>query len=433
VVCLKEIIDEICSIDDSDELIQMRKALTIINRYFFQKPDNPSTTYVLEDDREHFSPFHVFWEKNHDTLLGLEIDHQKVKEVAFSISNLIKQNGTKILKTDLNPKDLSSEEIARVRFLTATQESGLTVGDRQWVSYRRDPEAFDLHNVIKDPSRMTEALGLQKESQADKRRNYAKNSAETILEFGSTVKDFPEHFDNDASKLVEFFIQKQALGFGRKITYMLTRDLIELGVWNLNNLEQIGIAPDIHVMKVSLRTGLLKSAMPILSSFLDIFCYQYELLSNLTIKAWNEVWKELRDNYSDYPALFPGELDFFIFSLGRKLCKENVVWFRCSSCGHTYPRPNARSKKCTKCNKTVAVEIGRVMQCREEQSSLQGFDNKFHPNGIHIGICPFLEVCKPYSEDFIPFDPPKSISILQRTGWTTAYTDPKRGGGGLRS
>ncbi|MHA2143326.1 MAG: hypothetical protein ACXADD_17755 [Candidatus Thorarchaeota archaeon] len=429
---MKELVDEICSADSSDDLRLFRKVLTVVNRYFFQKPDNSTTTHTLGDDRDHFSPFHVFWEMNYEKLLGLEIDAQKVKDVAFSISKLVKQYGTEILKTDLNPGNLSVEEIARVRFLTATQESGLTVGDRQWTAYRVDPDAFNLENVVEDPSRMIEALGLEKESQADKRRNYAINSAKAVMDLNTTVKGLPEHFENDASELVQFLIDTPALGFGQKITYMLTRDLIELGAWNLNNLEQIGIAPDINVMKISLRTGLLKSAMPILSSFLDIFCYQYEHLQDVTIKTWTEVWKELRDNYPDYPALFPGELDFFIFSLGRELCKENVVWFECSSCGHRYPRPNARSKKCTKCGEK-ATEIRRAMQCAEDQSTLLDYDNRFRANDVPIRICPFIEVCKPYSEDFTPFDPPKSISILQRTGWTTAYADSKRGGGGLRS
>lgn len=45
--------------------------------------------------------------------------------------------------------------------------------------------------------------------------------------------------------------------------------------------------------------------------------------------------------------------------------------------------------------------------------------------------CPFAEACNPGLDNFILKQPPKSISILGRTGWTEAYTRVDEGGGGL--
>ena len=431
-ITLNEFLRLICETSDDNSLNKKRETLAAINRYFFQMPDTRSKAFALGADRNHVSPYHVFWETNHEELLGLTIDRECVSAVVTSLSKTITNYGTQILACDLHPDGLNDEEIARVRFLTSTQESGLTVGDSQWQAYVDNPSAFDLESVSKDPSSLISALGLEKMSQADKRRKYAMESAKMALGYNTTFLDLPGRFNNDAKKLVEFLAESSNMGFGYKIAHMLVRDLVELDVWHLTNLEQVGVASDVHVMKVALRTGILKTAMPILSSFLDIFCYQYVAIQKKTTEAWTEVWNLWMDVEPDTCVLFPGAMDFFIFSLGRNLCKDNVVWFNCAYCKHEFAKRNARSKKCPVCGK-AAEETGRSMQCIDYKSIPIGFDNGFRPGGIHVELCPFVNACNPSSPNFIPFDPPKSISILQRTGWTTAYSDPKKGGGGLRS
>lgn len=47
------------------------------------------------------------------------------------------------------------------------------------------------------------------------------------------------------------------------------------------------------------------------------------------------------------------------------------------------------------------------------------------------GICIFENVCKPKINEFRALNPPKSISIKGRTGWTNSYAIREKGGGGM--
>lgn len=50
--------------------------------------------------------------------------------------------------------------------------------------------------------------------------------------------------------------------------------MVVLSIWkDYKNFEQIDVASDRNTMKVALRTGILKTEIPLVSSFLDIFCY----------------------------------------------------------------------------------------------------------------------------------------------------------------
>ena len=47
------------------------------------------------------------------------------------------------------------------------------------------------------------------------------------------------------------------------------------------------------------------------------------------------------------------------------------------------------------------------------------------------GICIFENVCKPKTNEFRALNPPKSISIKGRIGWTNSYAIREKGGGGM--
>ena len=51
------------------------------------------------------------------------------------------------------------------------------------------------------------------------------------------------------------------------------------------------------------------------------------------------------------------------------------------------------------------------------------------PDNEKISECPFKRICD--SNGLKNLQPPKSISILGQTGWTSAYTEKGNGGGGL--
>ena len=68
----------------------------------------------------------------------------------------------------------------------------------------------------------------------------------------------------------------------------------------------------------------------------------------------------------------------------------------------------------------------------DEEGSIAILQTKFVrelPEGQKIEECPFKNIC----EGNRTLQPPKSISILGRTGWTSAYTRKNNGGGGLMS
>ena len=53
----------------------------------------------------------------------------------------------------------------------------------------------------------------------------------------------------------------------------------------------INVASDVNTIKVALRTGILKTAIPLVSSFLDIFCNQYSYIDDMNAEAWRRVWE----------------------------------------------------------------------------------------------------------------------------------------------
>lgn len=81
-------------------------------------------------------------------------------------------------------------------------------------------------------------------------------------------------------------------GYGNKKADMFVRDMVVLGIWqNVTGFERINVASDVNTIKVALRTGIIRTAIPLVSSFLDIFCYQYEYIDEMNAAAWRRVWE----------------------------------------------------------------------------------------------------------------------------------------------
>ncbi len=72
------------------------------------------------------------------------------------------------------------------------------------------------------------------------------------------------------------------------------------------------------------------------------------------------------------------------------------------------------------------------MPCMDEDGAIAIKETDFYRSGMsspNIERCPFYEAC--CSNGFKMLTPPKSISILGQTGWSTAYANKGQGGGGL--
>jgi hypothetical protein len=80
--------------------------------------------------------------------------------------------------------------------------------------------------------------------------------------------------------------------------------------------------------------------------------------------------------------------------------------------------------------KVKAQPIARMMPCSNEEGYVAIQETPYVlslPDEQKISECPFKEIC----QENRYLQPPKSISILGQTGWTTAYARKNEGGGGL--
>ena len=180
--------------------------------------------------------------------------------------------------------------------------------------------------------------------------------------------------NQDVIRVRELIADLNKIGFSRKKADMFIRDMFDWDVWQAGkNIEEMNVASDTNTMRVALRTGVLETQIPLLASYLDVYCYQYSYMDAMTQRAWRTVWDEWRKIPNNSCPQTPASMDYFIYkSIGKSNCK-----------------PNAR--KCAIC---VLDSV-----CPQEKRNLK---------------------------------PPKSISIIGMTGWESGKTDGG-GGGGIMS
>ena len=238
-------------------------------------------------------------------------------------------------------------------------------------------------------------------------------------------------------------INTRGAGFGNKKTDMFLRDMVVLGVWqDVENFDKVDVASDINTIKVALRTGILKTKIPLISSFLDIFCYQYSLIDEMNALAWRKVWEVWHQKYPSECIESPCLIDYLVYRvIGKEFCKESLSIFECETKQHTFKWHSARNRTCQVCYKkginNKAHVIKKVLPCTDpegylviQNSAFVSGNNALLPN---IKECPFVSVCESKTNNFRKLNPPKSISILGQTGWETAKTRAFEGGGGLMS
>lgn len=111
---------------------------------------------------------------------------------------------------------------------------------------------------------------------------------------------------------------KANAGYGEKKTDMVLRDMVVLGIWDkdkVRNFDKLNVASDVNTIKVALRTGIISTAIPLVSSFLDIFCYQYSYMDAQNAQAWRRVWEIWRQKYPQDEIGSPCLLDFLCIML----------------------------------------------------------------------------------------------------------------------
>jgi len=370
-----------------DDTEKARQALYEMSRFlYFRTNDVPS---------DHISAFHVWWEENADEILGITIDDDQCRKVAAVLERHFSQADTSA-NYYAPPSETTPQQIANSRFFSAAQDFG--------GRFRRSP--FDLMADDPDffsPSQMSDVAHIDMflnyigaEAQYDKRRDYARNGAKWLIDNyeGEAFNLYAANRNSVKRLSTAMTVKNIGMGFSAKKTHMMVRDLFDWDVWEpAEDIDQLDVASDANTMRIALRTGIVRLAMPtLIPSYLDIYSPQYGAVENANVAAWRRVWElwdEIPDNHR-VPA--PAFFDFFIYTLGKTTCRK------------TTPRCLA-ANDCSKFGREDCPAFGSDV-CKN-------------------GHCPFNKICP---AELKVLQPPKSISILGRTGWEAGSTNE---GGGL--
>lgn len=440
---LQEFVKRIRSIYNDDEVFSIENARMIvkeINDFLYTTYDGIGKVDALGAQYQFLSEFHRYWNDNYKEILDAKINEERCEQVADALFYIYETSGGDAFSGVYDTYGLSKEDICKVRLLTANQDFRGSRAFKDLVEiFKRDNSIFDVKVINDDPSDFIKSIDVGKLSQTDKRVHYAFELTQMLLEINSTPYELLDFYDRDVYALRNALIARVGAGYGSKKADMFIRDMVVLGVWeDVKNFDKINVASDINTIKVALRTGILKTAIPLVSSFLDIFCNQYSYIDDMTAKAWRRVWEFFVKKYGNTMITSPCLFDYFVYNVvGRQFCKENLYVFRGEECGHSFVWHSAQNKTCQVCyresgNRERASVINRLFPCEHEDGKVAIVQTRFYGQNIcrpNVEECPFKEICR--SNGSIRLQPPKSISILGRTSWTDAYTKRGEGGGGL--
>jgi len=424
---------------DYNEIELAQCFLEKLNEYFFQTYDGIGKTPFNGEELQYFSEFHKFWESNHKEILNPSINKVQARLAALALSKAVKEYGIGIFGVTHDTQGLHPEAVAQVRFFTANQDFRAPPED-QFGKYFEDPTRFEEKVINEDPEEFIKFLGVTKLSQSDKRIDFARNSAKFLQSEKIKAFEIAKIYNNDAVEIRLALVNAKNCGYGLKKANMFIRDMFELNVWpELNNFEKIDVASDINTMKLSLRTRIIQTEIPLLSSFFDIFCYQYGFIDEMSANAWRAVWEEWKSLDSKGAPSSPCLMDFLLYRIGREYCDEKVVEHDCNI-GHKFYYFGSKIKYCPICKEkkiiTLASAKKKLLPCQLEEKDLPKEKGRLLLKNNNLlktfnGICIFENVCKPKTNEFHALNPPKSISIKGRTGWTNSYAIREKGGGGM--
>lgn len=425
--------NEILDIKDAREIVKA------INNFLYTNYESIGHTKALGNTYEYLSDFHKYWEKNHAIILDCQINDDQCELVADALHSVFLKTKGSAFQEIFHTCGLSPKEICRVRFLTANQDFR---GSRKFSElaeiFNNDNSIFDVESIEQDPEGFLNDIKVGNLSQTDKRISYAQNIAKFLLQNNCTPYELIKKYDNDIYKLRTALINCKGAGYGNKKADMFLRDMVVLGVWkDVENFDKINVASDINTIKVALRTGIISTAIPLVSSFLDIFCHQYSYIDKMNALAWRRVWEFWQAKYPSETISSPCLMDYFVYGvIGKQFCIPSLAIFECETMHHIFRWHSSQNKTCQICFKRTkkrtnkAHVIKKVLPCSDAEGSIAIRNSKYIkslPDEQKFDRCPFSEICGENKN----LMPPKSISILGQTGWTTAYARNDEGGGGL--
>lgn len=354
-----------------------KKEDIILSRVFLDKLNK----FLYQSNNEYISPFHEYWEKNHEEIINIKIDRKQAKKIA-EVFEKIFSNPESFpelqIKTSITyPEQLTKQNIANIRFFTAIQDFKINIyknGRNPFEKYLEKPEWFEPTEIIEKPEYILEFLDYLDAtgSQGDKRKKWMLAAANFLLEeCDGQAYNLIKLAEGDVEKIRNFIADKSEIGYSRKKADMFIRDMLDWEVWDTNiGVEKLNVASDSNTMRVALRTGLINPEFPLLASYLDIYGLQYVYVDKKTQEGWRIVWEEWKKLPNNHCPKSPASMDYLIYrSIGKKFCWLN-------------------KRKCEKC---ILNEV-----CPLEKRNLK---------------------------------PPKAISIHGMTGWISGKTDNGGGGG----
>jgi hypothetical protein len=397
--------------------------------------------YVHTQDLEPkwISRYHEVWARFAPSILQLRINNDSCLKVAQVFEKVHSGGAGRYKAPQERSAGLSKEQIANVRFVTAAQDWKLKQTGNPYEIARQHPDWFDPKRIASDPetavNQILGALGVRPD-QGTKRVDYARNGAQFLIQHydGSAYNLGPKHHF-DAAELREALVEPDDpaylghIGFSYKKADMFIRDMYDFDVWRLQRIEALDVPPDINTMRAAIRTGILHGPKPFLTSYLDIYSSQYELVAGLTSQAWRKVWErwgELPDNHRvEGPAFF----DFLLYEVLSRECALLVTAkvLNCRRCASS-SLVKARVRTCPNCGSTNTWTT-------RERGTQDQFRELIHRG---CGFCGQREGGSCVFDGIITFDrwslaPPKSISRIGGTGWDDGYTTEHEGGGGITS
>lgn len=366
---------------------------------------DPITGKNSSNNKLFISKFHKFWKENHLEIINPQIDEEKCVDVAKNLEEIHSAYSSQLqaLFTPGNIKSLTKQQIANVRFFTITQDFKIRFKIDPYPLALSKPYLFDAKTICeKYPSTTDELLNLLgADSQTDKRHKFGQLSAQFLLEkYQGDAFNISQKHDNDAPTIRESLVRNsdkkfnRQLGFSDKKANLFIRDLVAMDVWDVKNIDKLDVSSDANTMRIALRTGILKVRAPLLTSYVDIYGYQYGLIDEYTKRGWRKVWDKWGYLPSNHRVEAPAMYDFLIYRIGQNCCK-----------------PSTR-----KCEKSCGAQ--KLKKCELRKDILTKC----------TGACVFDGVCGSSTKDL---NPPRAISVQGATGWESGRTTAKGGGKGI--
>ena len=385
---IQELTDKI-----GDEYEIAARVLHEINKFLYQKNSNL--------DNEYLSEFHMYWKENYEKILSPKIGLDETLKVAKVLEEIYANNN---IRVQLNTLDLTKEQIANVRFFTAIQDFKIDINAKSnpFELYKLKPEFFSSEAILGNELLIDEFLNrIGADSQRDKRKKWMQEGAKLLLDdYDGSAFNICKKNESDVLLIKKAIAEPDKYGFSQKKADMFLRDMADLDVWSYkNNIDEINVMSDKNTMRIALRTGILQFRIPLLASYLDVYCYQYSLVDKWNVLAWREVWKVWDTIPNNHRPPTPASIDYFIYRMGKLACWKASSRRKCP--------PSKSAKK-------------KWLESKIPQDQLI-----FNSDGY----CVFEGICKASRKIL---NHPMSISIKGATGWESGKTN-EGGGGGIQS